>query len=79
MALGHQPLDPLAVARTALGLRVRALVPVELEPPEGVEHLRDVLGRGALAIGVLDAEDERTARLPGDEPVVQCRPRSSDV
>ena len=71
--------DLLLVAADPLGLRDRALVPVELEPLERVEDLLDVLGRRALAVGVLDAQDERAARAAGQQPVVQCRARSTDV
>ena len=63
--LPHQPIDLLAMTRLALGLGVRSLVPVELEPLEGVDDLRDVLRRGALAIRVLDPKDEGSTRLSG--------------
>ena len=56
--------DPLAMAIAALGLAHRALVPVELEPAQGVEDLLDVLGSRALAVGVLDPEHEGSARAP---------------
>ena len=62
-----------------LGLRDRPLVPVELEPAQRVEDLLDVLGRRALAVGVLDAQDELAALAAREEPVVQCRPRAADV
>ncbi len=63
-----------------LGLEDRVAVPVELEPVERLEDLLDVLRRGALAVGVLDAQDERPlGRAAGQEPVVQCRPRAADV
>ena len=52
-------------------LRDRALVPVELEPAQRVEDLLDVLGRRALAVGVLDAQDQRPARARG--PSASCR------
>ena len=57
----QQLLDRLGVPRGALGLRERPLVPVELEPAQRVEDQLDVLGRGALAVGVLDAQHERAA------------------
>src|SRR5207248_9091119 len=36
-------------------------------------------GRRALAVGVLDPEDERAPGPAREEPVVQCRPRAADV
>ena len=45
----EQLLDRRGVRIPAFGLlRVGALVPLELEPAEGVEDLLDVLRRGAL-------------------------------
>src|SRR4051812_49748184 len=37
------------------------------------------LRRRALAVGVLDPQHERAARLTREQPVVQCRPRAADV
>src|SRR5439155_20040303 len=71
--------DLLLVAVDPLGLREGALVPVELEPAQRVVDLVDVLRSRALAVRVLDTQHERAARMPRDEPVVQCRPRSADV
>ena len=70
---------PRRGASAFVGLVDRALVPVDPEPLEAVEDQLDVLGRRALAVGVLDAQDELAARAPGQEPVVQCRPRVADV
>ena len=63
----------------AADLRDRALVAVELEPAQRVEDLLDVLGRRALAVGVLDAQDERPAGVPREEPVVERGARAADV
>ena len=60
-------------------LRDRALVAVELEPAQRVEDLLDVLGGRALAVGVLDAQDERPAGVPREEPVVERGARAADV
>ena len=66
----------------ALGAREladRLAVPVEPEPFEPVENGRDrSLGR-ALAIGVLDAQQERSAETFGVEPVEQRRTRAADM
>src|SRR5690606_34823418 len=79
MAGVEQALDLALVLLAALGLRERPLVPVEAEPAQRVEDLLDVLGRRALAVGVLDPQDEGAVRAPGEQPVVQCRPRAADV
>ena len=57
----------------------RALVPVELQPAQRVEDLLDVLLGRALAVGVLDAQDEAAASVAGGEPVVERRPRPTDM
>ncbi len=75
----EQPFERLAVALGALVLAHRPLVPVELEPAQRVEDLLDVLGGRALAVGVLDPQDHLSPAPAGEEPVVQCRPRSPDV
>ena len=45
-----------------LDLADRPLVPVELQPAQGVEDLLDVLRSGALAVGVLDPQDQSPPR-----------------
>ena len=66
VVVGQQLLDDLTVSRKPLGLEVRtirpahvrALVPVETEPPERVQDLLDrALDRPSL-VRVLDADDE---------------------
>src|SRR5207247_5975370 len=54
---------------------LRALgVPGEAEPGHRVEDLADRLVGRAGAVGVLDAEEEGPARVPGAEPVEEGRP-----
>src|SRR5262249_41511408 len=75
------------VERKPLRLHVRAvrpagagaLVPREAEPAEALED--DLAARvgGALLIGVLDAEHERPAGLPGPEPVEERRADAADM
>ena len=72
-------LERARVALGPLGLAQRALVPVELEPAQRVEDLLDVLRGRALAVGVLDPQHQLPAASPRVEPVVECRPRSTDV
>ena len=59
VAVGDQLLERLGVAGGALGLEDRALVPVELQPAQGVEDLLDVLRGRALAVGIFDPQHER--------------------
>ena len=70
VAAVDQLLDDLGVPVGALGLEDGVAVPVELEPAQRLEDLLDVLRRGALAVGVLDAQDEARRRGPG--PGASC-------
>ena len=77
LALGHQALGVLAVHRHALRLPVGAerpadvgaFVPVEAQPLQVLEDLRFGAGLVALQVGVFDAQDERSALLPREQPV----------
>src|SRR5690606_29334304 len=76
-AIGATALDEdvgvLAIDRAALGLPVRArgaahirpLVPVQADPAQRPQDRGLAVGARASAIGVLDAQDERTALLAG--------------
>src|SRR5439155_18114225 len=87
VAIGSEAADGLVVDRQSLGLAVgperptdlRALVPVEAEPAQRVDDDADGLVRGALAVGVLDPEDEDAAMVPGEKPVVEGGPGVADV
>ena len=77
---GEQLLKRGGVAVGAAGLGDRPLVVGEAEPVQRVEDLVDVLGGRALAVGVLDPQDQAAGRrVAGGEPVVECRARSADV
>ena len=72
------------MAAGALRLEDRSLVPVELEPPQGVEDLFYVPGSGALTVGIFDPQHERAGRAvvsgtPGQQPVVERGPGAADV
>jgi len=54
-------------------------IPVEPQPFEAAQDRGDGLGRGALAVGVLDAQQERAARVTGEKPVEQGRSRAADM
>ena len=74
-----QRVDAVAVDGLALALAEGALVPVEAHPPEHPQDLGLALGRGALAVGVLHAEDERSTRVSGRKPVEQRGARAADM
>src|SRR3954451_9708352 len=78
-ALVEELLQHLLVAVAAAHLRDRALVPVDLEPVQGVEDLLDVLGGRSLGAGISDPQDEGPAGMSRGEPVVQRGPRAADV
>ena len=52
---------------------------VEPEPAQPVEDRVDRRLRGALAVGVLDAQQVAAAMVAGEQPVEQRRPRAADV
>ena len=69
----------IALARAGGIAGERAFVPVEAEPAQAVED--DVHGflRIARGIGVLNAQNEGAAGVPGVKPVEQSRARTADV
>ena len=79
VAAGEELLDDLAVARRALRLEDRLAVPVDPEPLERLEDLRDVLGRGALAVGVLDPQHQLALVAAREQPVVEGGAGAADV
>ena len=79
LALGQQALGVGPVAGGVLALEERALVPGEAEPAEPVEDDPGVRLGAALAVGVLDAEHEGAAGVPGVEPVEERGAGAADV
>ena len=71
--------ERLLMALGALGLEDRPLIPIELQPAQRVEDLLDVLGRGALAVGVLDAKHQRAPLAARQQPVEQGGAGAPDV
>ena len=59
----------LTVSLDPLGLKDRPLVPLELEPPQRVEDLLDVLRSRSLAVGIFDPQHEAPAASVSQQPV----------
>ena len=93
-AVRKQGFDATLVVGPALALKIRsaiafagaggiagerAFIPVEAEPAQAVED--DIYGFLGIArgVGVLDAQDERAAGMPGVKPVEQRGARTADV
>ena len=87
MAGRDQPVDHVAVDVAPLALPVRpvraadlrALVPVHAEPAQRVEQQLVGLLGVARGVGVLDAEHEGAADVPGVGPVEQAGADQPDV
>ena len=82
-ALGQEAPGVGPVNVQPLGLPVagcrRPLVPVEVEPAQRLEDRLDRLLRRPVPVGVLDAEDEDAAVMPGEEPVEEGGARAPHV
>ena len=79
MAAGEKLFGGLAIEIEALRLEERALVPVEAEPAHAFEDALDHFFRGALEVGVFDAQDKGSAEVAGEEPVEEGGAGSADV
>ena len=55
------------------------LVPIQPQPVQPVEDDLDGFGRVARVVGVLDAQDEFAAGVPGVEPVEERGAGAADV
>ena len=83
----HQSRHHIAVEIAALGLPVRAvrptdlrtLIPVQPQPSQRVQDRGVTLLGISRGVGVLDAEHERPAGMPGVGPVEQRRAHQADV
>src|SRR2546421_3642462 len=76
--LQHAP-DDFAVTIETLRLIVRTLVRVEPEPGHALENHPHRLRGGALAVRVLDTQNEPAARAPRVQPAEQRRARAANV
>src|SRR5579872_724507 len=75
----EQSRDDLAMALDPRGLKDGFLVPVELQPAQRVEDLLDVLRGRSGAVGIFDPQQERPVLPAGEQPVVEGRPRATDM
>ena len=75
----HELLGALAVARQAVALVKRPLVPLHAEPLQRADDLLGVVLLGALDVGVLDAQQHRAAVAPGVEEIEDRGARAADV
>ena len=76
---GKQLLGYFAVPGRAGELIDRLAVPVDAEPAQALEDGVDRGLRGALAVGVLDAQQHLAAAAAGVQPVEQRRARAADM
>src|ERR1035437_5914728 len=79
LALDLEIRATVALARAGGVGGERAFVPIQTEPAESAQDDLDGLLRIARSVGVLDAEDERAAGVPGVKPVEQSGARTADV
>ena len=79
LALGEQLLDHLGVAGPALALAEGALVPIQAEPAQAIEHRRLGFEGGAVPVRILDADDEPAAVVARVGPVVEGRSGAAEV
>src|SRR6202034_151920 len=71
--------NDLAIAVETLRLEVRAGVGIEAQPGHAVEDHAHRLIRRALAVGVLDAQDEFPAHAARVQPAEERRTHAADV
>ena len=79
MPVGQHLSDHFLVALHALHLVERTFVVIQSQPGHAVENGLHRLGRRALHVGVLDAQDERAAVTAGEGPRKQRGAGAADV
>ncbi len=79
LAGSHQFIGHLLVTIQPLGLVKRTFIGIQTKPVHGIENrLHRGIGR-ALAIGILDAQDEFAAATARFQPAVQCSAGAADM
>src|SRR5699024_2614563 len=79
MSRFQQLFDHLVITIEALRLLKRPLAPVRSEPAHAVQDGLHGGLRGALALGILNAEHELSIVMTGVQPRKKRRPRTADV
>jgi hypothetical protein len=79
VATVEQVIEHLPVPLEALGLVEGPFVVVQAQPGHAFQDGVDRFFRGALAVGVLDAQDEGAAVVARMQPGEQRRARAADV
>src|SRR5690625_754320 len=79
MPFVEQLSDDLAIALKTFGLVVRTLVVVQPEPLHTVQNRLHRLRRGAIAVGILDAQHEAAAVATRVKPGEQCGTSPADM
>ncbi len=54
-------------------------IPFDSQPFQAIENSLYEFGAISLNVGVLDPQQQRSALVPGEKPVEQSGPRTSDV
>ena len=79
LALGEPLPDDFAVSRVTFALVERPLIGIEAEPLHAVQDHLHGFRRRTLAIGVLDAQDERAAVAARVQPAEERGAHAADV
>ena len=69
----------LGVARRIVRLEYRLLIPIEAQPAKPIEDRLDGLRGRALAVGILDAQQEAATMVAGEQPVEERRAGTADM
>ena len=75
MLAGH----PAPHACCVLPLEEWALIPGDTKPGQTIQNDSRMLGRTALTVGVLDAEDVRATGVPREQPIKERRAGAADM
>src|SRR4030095_11633611 len=65
--------------RAEISADMRTFVPIEAEPLQTLVNRCGGFFSVASPVGVLDAQNEFAAVMPGEEPIEQCGARAADM
>ena len=75
----EQSFGGFLIQARALALKIRAFIPVQPEPVQGIKNFFELcLGR-ALTVGIINTQDERAALLLGIEVGKKCGTCAADM